>query len=104
MARRSKIEVVIDILKVIATGRMKRTHIMQRANLSWDALEKELRTLEGRGIVKSEDQRGRVYVTLTQAGYDMLGRFQDIVQMYPEVKTRENRISPGLERLYLLDE
>ena len=42
MTRRSRMEILIDILKAVAKGNEKPTHIMYKANLSWKRLQEQL--------------------------------------------------------------
>ncbi len=76
MTRRSKLEVFVDILKVIAEeGEVRRTRVMFRANLAWNVLNESLDTMEKTGTIKTERKSSGVFLSLTQEGYNLLRRF-----------------------------
>lgn len=78
MIRRSKMEVFMDIIKVAASGPIRRTHIMYRANLAWTVLKEALETLEERGILRSETKGKEIYITLTDRGFNALSRLDEV--------------------------
>ena len=49
--RRSKLEIVADILAVLERGCKKPTHIATEANLAYDRMAKILEALKARGLV-----------------------------------------------------
>ena len=68
----------MDVMNVIAPGRIKRTQIMQKANLSWNVLRVTLQALEEKGIVKSENSGAEFFVSLTDTGYGVLDRLHEV--------------------------
>jgi len=82
MVRRSRLEVFLDIIKAAAMSEIRRTRIMYRANISWIVLKDALRTLEEKGILKSEIRGKEIYVSLTNEGYRVLERFNEIEQAF----------------------
>ncbi|MCD6470116.1 hypothetical protein J7L29_04890 [Candidatus Bathyarchaeota archaeon] len=79
MGRRSQLEICLDILKAVAEGRNKPTHIMYRANLSWVRLKKYLNFLINGGLLKViNDQNGSIF-SLTRKG-------KAVVKYYMEIK------------------
>ena len=70
--RRSKLETSVDVLRVIAEGATKPTHIMYRANLSWTAMQYYLRSLISRGLVILNGGDGRKHYELTEKGTALL--------------------------------
>ncbi len=70
--RRSKLETSVDVLRVIAEGAVKPTHIMYRANLSWTAMQYYLTSLMARGLVTLNGDEGRKNYQLTERGYTLL--------------------------------
>jgi predicted transcriptional regulator len=82
MVRRSRLEVFLDIIKTAARSEIRRTHIMHRANLSWIVLKDALRTLEEKGILKSEIRGKEIYISLTHEGYRVLERFNEIERAF----------------------
>ncbi len=94
MIRRSKMEVLVDILKVIAReGAIRRTTLMYKANLAWKVLKESLNVMESRGMIKSEQKPSGLFVSITQEGYDLLGRFSDVeTALIPEPETRSEPV------------
>jgi len=71
--RRSRLERHVDVLKVIARdGPIRQTHIMYKANLSWQELKQDLQTLEAlRLVTQTAESDGLVY-SITALGRDLL--------------------------------
>ena len=85
MIRRSKLEVFMDIMKVVAEEReMKRTRIMYKANLAWTVLNEALDSMEKKGILASKDTPSGVVVTPTSDGLDLLQRFREVESVFME--------------------
>jgi predicted transcriptional regulator len=83
MIRRSKLEVFVDIMRVVSEeGEIRRTRVMYRANLAWKVLKAALDTLEAKGILKSEQRPTGVFVSLTDDGYKVLRRFDDFESVF----------------------
>ena len=78
MPRRSQMEIFIDILRAIAEGRRKPTHIMYRANLSWIRLKKHLDFLIRQGLIEEEQLDGGVIYTITAKGRGVLEYYRKI--------------------------
>jgi len=87
MARRSQFEIYLDILKAVAEGKQKPTHIMYRANLSWTRLKKYLDFLIVQGLLKETVNESATIFTLTQKGKDVIGYYRRIEGvLYPRKK------------------
>ncbi len=83
LIRRSKLEVMVDILKVIAEEReIRRTRIMYRANLAWKVLREALDFLEKNRILESRATPSGVFVSLTAEGYKVLQRYTEIESVF----------------------
>ena len=83
MIRRSKIEVFADVMKVVASEReIRRTRIMYKANLAWKVLQDALDFLEQKGILKSESKDSGIFVSLTNEGYSVLRRFNELEEVF----------------------
>jgi predicted transcriptional regulator len=83
MIRRSKLEVFMDIMKVVAEEReMKRTRIMYKANLAWTVLNEALDSMEKKGILASKETPSGVVVTPTPGGLDLLQRFREVESVF----------------------
>ena len=72
---RSRIELCVDILKVMAEGNRKPTRIMYKANLSWPKLGECLSFLGERGLIKSEVENQGVRYEITERGMEALDYF-----------------------------
>jgi len=57
--RRSKLEIVLGVLSVVADGSDKPTHIMYAMNMSWNPTQKILSNLVELGLLEVEYSEGR---------------------------------------------
>ena len=78
MARRSQFEIYLDILKAVAEGKKKPTHIMYRANLSWTRLKKYLDFLIAQDLLQETVNDSASTFSLTQKGKDVIGYYRRI--------------------------
>ncbi|RJS85402.1 hypothetical protein DRO35_00900 [Candidatus Bathyarchaeota archaeon] len=76
MARRSQFEIYLDILKAVAEGKRKPTHIMYRANLSWTRLKKHLDFLIAQGLLKETVNDSATIFSLTEKGREVIGYYR----------------------------
>jgi len=96
MIRRSKLEVFMDIMKVVAEEReMKRTRIMYKANLAWTVLTDALDSMEKKGILESKTTPSGVVVTPTSNGLTLLQRFCEVESVFAKpIPAAEGMIYP----------
>lgn len=94
MIRRSHLEICLDILKAVAEGRRKPTHIMYRANLSWMRLKKYLNFLIANGLLKEvvSDQKGHIFL-LTCKGREVVKYYMEI-RMILQSREKARRPTP----------
>lgn len=79
-ARRSKIEIYLDIIQCTSLRPIRLTHIMRDANISHNELKKILSTLESGGFIVSQDTlSGRLYQA-TPEGLKVLEDYRGIRQ------------------------
>jgi predicted transcriptional regulator len=78
MTRRSQMEIYIDIMKAVADGKRRPTHIMYRANLSWTRLKKYLDFLIRQGLLEETIDDGATTYLIAPKGKDVLGYFKRI--------------------------
>jgi predicted transcriptional regulator len=78
MTRRSQMEIYIDILRAVADGKKKPTHIMYRANLSWTRLKRYLDFLMSQDLLDEEINEGATAFSLTTKGKEVIGYFKKI--------------------------
>ena len=91
--RRSRLEIQLDVLRIIYEGEHAPTHLMTTANLSWDRLQRNLRSLVSKGLIREIDVSGdsnartRRCYEITQKGREVVryfGRareFQELVEV-----------------------
>ena len=91
--RRSKLEMYIDILNVLAhRGPLKLTHIMYKANVNCNVLTDYLDFLIKQGLVEKRTiTKMRVVLAITQRGINALKYFHELTQALPIVEARTNR-------------
>ncbi|MEM3551270.1 MAG: winged helix-turn-helix domain-containing protein [Candidatus Bathyarchaeia archaeon] len=92
MMRRSKLEMYIDILSVLAhRGPLKLTHIMYKANVTCSVLKEYLDFLMKQNLV---EERGvgerRVVYAITQRGITVLKHFRELKQVLPIIEEARN--------------
>jgi predicted transcriptional regulator len=73
--RRSKVEVYCDVLYAIGSGAEKPTHIMYKANLSYNVLCDHIEKLARKGLVISEELNGKKRFHLSERGFKILQQF-----------------------------
>ena len=71
-------EVLLDILKAVAEGRQKPTHIMYRANLHWKGLRRHLDLLVEQALLKETFEDETLSFTITPKGKNVLGYFKKL--------------------------
>lgn len=72
--KRGRMEIINDILELIMSGNIKKTHIMYRANLSFSQTQDYLSLLLEKELI--ERRNNRYYVR--QKGIKLLSLFMDI--------------------------
>ncbi|MEM2319705.1 MAG: winged helix-turn-helix domain-containing protein [Candidatus Bathyarchaeia archaeon] len=95
--RRSKLEMHIDILKVLAhRGPMKLTHIMYKANVNCSVLKEYLDFLIKQNLVEERAVgKRRVVYAITQRGVMVLKHFKELKQVLPLIE-EETRSKPPI--------
>jgi predicted transcriptional regulator len=80
-------EIYMDMLKAVAEGKKKPTHIMYRANLPWTRFRKHMSSLLKQGLMKRTFADGSETFSLTPTGKHVLEYFVKIkAELYPEKK------------------
>ncbi|HUI01606.1 MAG TPA: winged helix-turn-helix domain-containing protein [Nitrososphaerales archaeon] len=78
--RRSAFEVMMDVLRSVANGDSKPTHIMYRSNTSWLILQRCLAALEASQFVTSVDFGQRSGYEATEKGRGVLHDYLRLVE------------------------
>ena len=91
--RRSKLEMYVDILKVLAQrGPLKLTHIMYKANVNCSVLSEYLEFLIKQGLVEERTlKKNRTVYAVTQHGLTVLKSFRELTQALPIVEEDERQ-------------
>lgn len=91
--RRSKLEMYIDILRVLAQrGPLKLTHIMYKANVNCSVLKQYLTFLMDQKLVEERMQgKKRVVYAVTQKGITVLKYFRELKAVLPIVEDQRAR-------------
>jgi predicted transcriptional regulator len=81
--RRSKLEVYLDILDVLALkGPLKLTHIMYKSNVNCSVLKEQLDFLIKNNLVEERIlKRDRIVYALSQRGLNVLKAFREVKQV-----------------------
>ena len=92
-ARRSELEIKMDVLQVVSQGIDRPTQIMYKANLSWMALQENLKSLVAGAFLKEESVGPRRRYELTQTGYEILRTFQKVLEKMGGVPLVQKQVS-----------
>jgi predicted transcriptional regulator len=85
-AKRSQLEIHIDVLKAISKGTRKPTRIMYRTNLSWKPLTKVVESLANQGLIDQEKQGTHTIYRITKKGRNVLDYFNEAMRLI-EIQT-----------------
>jgi len=86
-ARRSELEVKMDILRVVGEGCRKPTQIMYKANLSWIALQEHFKSLLRGGLHHEMRFGKRVEYELTAPGLSLLQDYRKLTNSIKHTMT-----------------
>jgi predicted transcriptional regulator len=92
--RRSKLEMYIDILRVLAQrGPLKLTHVMYKANVNCSVLKEYLDFLIKQGLVEERTVgKKRVVYAVTQRGRIVIKHFRELKQVLPITEEARSRM------------
>ena len=76
-SKRSRLEIYLDILKVLRKGESRPTRIMYQSNLSWKPLTQILDSLIRQEIVEATQINFHNVYRLTKKGFDTLEYFKN---------------------------
>lgn len=81
--RRSKIQVLIDILRVIQRegGSARPTHILYKANLSHKLLKSHLGLLIEKDFIEQRQYGDKVYYSITQKGVEFIVEYRKVERL-----------------------
>ena len=81
-ARRSPLELRMDILTVVRDGAEGPTAIMFKANLSWKLLTQHLKELLTLGILSEHSSKNRFFYRLTDKGINVLRSYMLVADQF----------------------
>lgn len=78
--RRTKIEIIFDILKAIQEkgGKIKPTHLLYKSNLSYKKMLEYVKELIEKDMVGEEEKDGKKMYTITEKGINYIQEFRKI--------------------------
>jgi predicted transcriptional regulator len=96
--RRSKLEMYIDILKVLAQrGPLKLTHIMYKANVNCSVLKEYLDFLMKQELIEEKTVgKKRIVYVVSEKGLKVLKYFRELKVMLPVVEEGQVILPPSL--------
>ena len=87
MKKRSRMEVVFDLLTIIKSknNTIKPTPLLRFSNLSSQSFNSYFKELQKKEFVREEtDAKGRKYITLTDKGFRFLEKYQQLIGLIDE--------------------
>ena len=81
--RRTKIEIIYDMLKAVQNkgGSIKPTHLLYKSNLSHNKMQEYLDNLKDKGMIKEEETiKGTKEYVITDKGLKYIVEFKQIKQ------------------------
>lgn len=86
MKKRTKFEIIRDILKIIQENRnsIKLTPLLRKSNLSSGSFKEYYLELIGRGLVKEIIFDGERKVALTERGFKFIEKYKAIIEFIDE--------------------
>lgn len=79
--KRSRLEIYLDLLKVINKGTRKPTRIMYRTNLSWKPLMKIIESMLTQGLITKNDNGKHTTYRITEKGKNVLNYFNEAMEL-----------------------
>ena len=76
--KRSRLEIYLDVLRVISRGNSKPTRIMYSSNLSWKPLKEMLESLIKQDLIRVESEKKAKRYYITPKGLRVLGYFKKL--------------------------
>ena len=80
-SRRSRLEIYLDILRIIRNGTRKPTRIMYAANISWKPMQRIINSMVKQGLImetdalEGRDKRTNKTYEITQKGNNIINYF-----------------------------
>ena len=96
MIKRSRLEIYLDILRVIKSGVQKPTRIMYSTNLSWNPLQEILDSLITQNLIVMKEEGSRKSYEITEKGRTALKYFNQAKKLVTvdEVTAKSETVYP----------
>jgi predicted transcriptional regulator len=96
--RRSKLEINIDILKVLAQrGPLKLTHVMYKANVNCSVLKEYIDFLTQQELIEERTlKKDRIVYAVTEKGLEVLKYFRELKIMLPVTDEERKAVTPPM--------
>jgi predicted transcriptional regulator len=92
--RRSRLDIYLEILEMVADGVDKPTNIMYKVNTSWLILSDALTFLESKGFIQRTQVRTKNLYSITQKGMSTLMYFRKVKEdLLEEVREEPPKIT-----------
>jgi len=79
--KRSRLEIYLDILKVIGKGTQKPTRIMYKTNLSWRPLMGILESMLDQSLIIKDDDGKHATYSMTEKGKNVLRYINEAMEL-----------------------
>jgi len=78
--KRNRIEIIYDILRVIQDkgGKIKKTHLMYKANLSHNQMKLYLNELYKKGLIENISSSSKYLIQITKKGRDFSEKYVQV--------------------------
>ncbi len=87
MAKRSRLEIIRDILKIIHQNKNSiiKTPLLRKSNMSSTRFSEYFNEMLKRGLIyEKADKKGKVSIALTNKGYHYLDKYNQIIEFIEE--------------------
>jgi len=80
MTRRTKIEIVYDLLLLIQKkgGRVKPTHALYGGNLSYDRLKLYVEEMQKKGLINVVQEKSKTFYRITDQGHNFVSEYKKV--------------------------
>lgn len=78
MKKRTRLEVIKDILSVVKNGKTKITHIIYKANLSNNSIKPYLKDLLKNELITEAEEKGKKCFSISKKGIEFLEEYNKI--------------------------
>ncbi|MBI5148201.1 hypothetical protein HZA33_00810 [Candidatus Pacearchaeota archaeon] len=78
MKKRTRIEIIQEILEMVAMrkGKIKQTHLMYKANLSYKLLKQYVDELISKGMLEQKREGSNIFIFLKPKGQEFLIKYR----------------------------